>query len=100
MDGTKVQALLDSGAIANLLSHKLVQHLASETNESPKKMTVANGEGTNTLGAVSGLMVYFEDIQVPLDILVIDSPPLMWSLGFLHCSRSKLVLTSEHKQSG
>lgn len=39
-----------------------------------KKITVANGDVTDTLGAVSDLKISFEDIHVALDFLVINNP--------------------------
>lgn len=71
---TKVQALLDSGAVANLLSSKLARHLSIEKKVSPKKITVANGDVTDTLGAASNLRTSFKGIQVSFDFLLIDNP--------------------------
>lgn len=66
LHGTRVQAFLDFGAISNLLSTKLVQHLGTETKRSSKKTTLGNGGVTDTMRAVSHLKVSFEDVYVLL----------------------------------
>lgn len=54
---TRVQALLDSGAVPYLFFSKLMHHLSIETNVSTKRITAANEYVTGTMGALLILKV-------------------------------------------
>lgn len=66
---TRVQALLDPGAVQMLLYSKLVYHPGIETEFSAKKISVDNKDVTNVLDAVSILKLTFKYIKVQRDSL-------------------------------
>lgn len=81
--GHQTQALLDSGAVPNLLSTDIRDRMGTEMKDSLKKLTVANGDVSGTVGSVTELRVGFDQFQVLLSFLAIDNPSFEVIIGLL-----------------
>lgn len=73
--GNKKQALLDSGAIPNLMSAGLVGELRMDIKPTFKKIVLARGSSTQCAGTVAGIPVMMDEITMRMDFLVVDNPP-------------------------
>ena len=70
-----VYSLLDSGAIPNVMSYKLVRKLRLELSRTERRIIVAVGTSGSCAGSISGIPVSFGSIVMRLDFLVIASVP-------------------------
>lgn len=77
----QIQALFNSVAVLSLLSTDIVNRIEIELKESVKKIVVANGETSRTVGSVTALFVSFDKAQISTDFLVIDNPPFNTIIG-------------------
>lgn len=71
--GSQIDALLDSGAVLNLISTKLCDQLSLEPKDSSKKIN-SNGSSAVCKGIIYNVPIAFGGMSVPLDFLVIDGP--------------------------
>ena len=69
---TNVQALLDTGAVPNLLSTSLAYELGLTVKPTTKNITVINGKRSICRGLVENVPVSFAGIRVSMDFLVVD----------------------------
>ena len=74
--GTLVEALLDSGAVPNLISARLCEEIVISYEYNPKKITVADGVRTLCEASISSVPASFSGSVVSLDFLVLKNPPL------------------------
>ena len=79
--GHPVRALLDTGAIPNLLSLAVAQKIGVLIEPSEATIRVANGDTANSMGEVRNLPVVFDDMVVPLDFIVLENSVLGMILG-------------------
>ena len=77
----EAQALLDSGAIPNLMSSRLSDELSLIPSPTSRQITVANGDTSQCIGTVSGVPVSFTDLVVPIDFLVVLNTPFDLIIG-------------------
>jgi hypothetical protein len=75
VESKEVLALLDSGAVPDIMSSRLARLLQLQPKSTSRNITVANGATTAGAGVLQGVNVKFGDIQVHLDFLVIENPP-------------------------
>ena len=73
--GTDCSALLDSGAVPNIISHALAEKLALAPTETHRRIRVADGSITPCLGFLSDVPLTFDDLTVYADFLVVRGPP-------------------------
>ena len=81
MQGEYIQALLDSGAVPNLMSTEIATDLSLKIEPTTKKITVADGTMARCRGVVSDLPVHMDRIVCPMDFLVVDKPPVNVIIG-------------------
>ena len=70
--GTETQALLDSGAIPNLMSDRLAVLLFLSPEATTKKITVADETAAKVHGTVGKVPVSFAGLKNQLDFLVVE----------------------------
>lgn len=73
--GTENYALLDTGAVTNLISGDLCQKLALSPTEIDRQVTVADGTVAKFLGSVKGVPVSYGSIVSHLEFLVVKNTP-------------------------
>ena len=95
---TDVTALLDTGAVPNLISAELVDHLNLVSKETRKTITTADGSSSNCIGRLRNVPITFGHITVPLDFYVVRRTPLGLIVGIpsLEDMRAVLDLGSQH----
>ena len=79
--GTTCSALLDSGAVPNIVSHPLAELLSLSPKDTGKKIRVADGSVSRCVGVLTDIPVAFDNIVVPTNFLVVSSPPCDLLLG-------------------
>ena len=78
---TVAQALLDSSAVPNLISPKLVSHLCLTPRPSKKRITVADGGNAPCNGVLLQVPTSFGELTVNLDYLVVEGTPFDLIIG-------------------
>ena len=68
--GTDSEALLDSGAVPNLISEKMCERLSLRFDRKFVGLTVADGQRARSVGVVSDLPVSFDNLHVSMDFYV------------------------------
>lgn len=81
MYGTPTQALLDSGAVPNLMSACLADTLYLSPLPTRKSITVADGHSTVSRGFLTGVHVSFGNVPVSFNFLVVDGTPFDIIIG-------------------
>ena len=76
-----VYALLDSGAIPNVMSMKFAKKLNLEVTPTNRRIVVANGASDGCEGVVSNVPVAFGSIVMRLKFLVIENMPFDIIIG-------------------
>ena len=76
-----VYALLDSGAIPNVMSTGLAKKLKLDLEPTNRRIIVADGSSGSCQGVVSAIPVGFGDIVKRLDFMVVDSVPYDLIIG-------------------
>ena len=79
--GTDVQAVLDTGAVPNLLSTSLAYDLGLTLKPTTKKITIANGKRSICRGLIENVPVSFAGIRVSMDFLVVNGMPFDVIIG-------------------
>ena len=79
--GTTCSALLESGAVPNIMSHPLAKFLSLFPKDTGKKIRVADGSVSRCVGLFTDVPVTFDNIVVPTNFLVVSSPPCDLLLG-------------------
>ena len=79
--GTVTQALLDSGAVPNLMSSRLAESLSLRPEATTRSITVADGTKAVVCGIVHGAPVSFGGLTEPLDFLVVEGTPFDVIIG-------------------
>lgn len=72
--GANAEALLDSGAVSNLLSSSLWYKISLKASPTSKKITPANGDPSLYVGSLLDVPVSFAEINIAEDFLVINGP--------------------------
>lgn len=73
--GTKLFALMDSGATPNVFSPQVVKRLSLKPQETSKVVTVATGEKSKATGKLSNVPVMFDELQAEVDFIVLEDTP-------------------------
>ena len=73
--GTEAHAMLDSGAVPNIMSPKLVQKLSLTPKATKKHITVANGKDEPCMGILEQVPVSFGNLVSKMDFLVVNGAP-------------------------
>lgn len=73
--GSDAQALLDSGAVPNIVSPQLVKRLSLTPEATTKHITVANGKNASCIGALHQIPVSFGGLVSKMDFLVVSGAP-------------------------
>ena len=79
--GTTCSALLDSGAVPNIMSLPLAELLSLSPRDTGKRIRVADGSVSRCVGVLTEIPVVFDNIVVPTNFLVVSSPPCDLLLG-------------------
>ena len=79
--GTTCSALLDSGAVPNIMSLPLAELLSLSPKDTGKKIRVADGSVSRCVGVLTEIPVAFDNIFVSTNFLVVSSPPCDLLLG-------------------
>jgi len=79
--GMRIQALLDSGAVPNIISTRVTEQLDIDVTPTSRRITVADGSSTGAHGTAEGVTIRFGDMRVRVDFLVIDGPPFDLIIG-------------------
>lgn len=81
ISGVETQALLDSGAIPNLISVALVQELGITVYGTSKTITVADGTSSECIGIVRNVRISIGEITKPMEFMVVQEPPVAVIIG-------------------
>ena len=81
--GTKMRALLDSGAIPIVMNASVASKLSPSPKPTSKKNTVANGQKTTCLGSIEDVPVSFNGTVTSLNVLVVEGSPVDILIGYL-----------------
>ena len=81
--GTEAQALLDSGAVPNIILPKLASKLCLSPQPTEKHITVADGANAPCLGSLHQIPTSFGEVIVKLDFLVVKGRPFDVIIGLL-----------------
>ena len=73
--GTTAHALLDSGAVPNIMSPNLVQKLSLTPKATAKHITVANGKNSACVGILDQVPVSFGSLVSKMDFLAVSGAP-------------------------
>ena len=73
--GIETEALLDSGAVPNLISEKLCNELQVKFEHKPIGPTVADGHKARFLGVISDVPISFDDLHISMEFFIMDNPP-------------------------
>ena len=92
-----VYRLLDSGAISNVMSEKLVEKLRLELSPTERLVIVADGTSGICAGSISGIPVSFGSIVMRLDFLVITSVPYHLIIGALTLIEMRACIDMYHQ---
>ena len=79
--GLPSEALLDSGAVPNLISEKFCKKLNLTFEQKSVGLTVADGQRARSIGLVSELPISFEDLHISMDFHVMENPPFDVIIG-------------------
>ena len=79
--GTEAEALLDSGAVPNIISPKLVAKLSLSPQPTGKHITVVDGGNVPCLGALLQIPTSFGGLVVNSDFLVVKGTPFDFDHG-------------------
>ena len=71
--GHRARALLDTGAVPNLMSAQFAERLGVHVERSRQSIRVANGDVVDRVGVVKKVPVIFDDLVVPLNFLVLEN---------------------------
>ncbi len=63
-------ALFDSGAVRNVMSHKMVKKLQLRTQPNKRSIKVANCASENSVGILNEVPISMAELVVPIDFLV------------------------------
>eukprot|EP00737_Agarophyton_chilense_P002013 gb/GEZJ01002278.1/.p1 GENE.gb/GEZJ01002278.1/~~gb/GEZJ01002278.1/.p1 ORF type:complete len:592 (+),score=68.54 gb/GEZJ01002278.1/:824-2599(+) len=94
---TDASALLDSGAVPNLLSWEMCNQLTLAPSPTSRRVIVADGSAADVLGCVKGVSISFRKIGVPLDLLVVKNTPFDVIIGCptLEALQAQLVFSRQ-----
>ena len=73
--GTNCSALLDSGAVPNIILLGLAEKLSLAPTKTHRRIRVADGSVTLCLGFLPDVPLTFDDLTVYADFLVVRGPP-------------------------
>ena len=92
------QALLDSGAVPNLMSASLAGVLSLAPEATTKKITVADGTNAVVRGFLTEISVSFSNFTVRLDFLVVEGTPVDIIIGCpaLEMLQARLDMGEQH----
>lgn len=79
--GTSTSALLDTGAVPNLISEELAKHLKLNPKPTLKTITVADGSNSSCIGRLRQIPVTFGRLTVHMDFLTVKDAPLGVIIG-------------------
>ena len=79
--GTEANSLLESGAVPNIISPKLVEKLSLAPKETKKHITAANGRGAACMCAPEQVPVSFGSLVSKMDFLVVAGAPFDLIIG-------------------
>ena len=79
--GTDAEALLDSGAVPNLISEKLCKKLSVDFNKKHIGLTVADGQRAHSIGTITDVPISFDDLHISMDFYVMKNPPFEVIIG-------------------
>ena len=80
--GTHMRALLDSGAIPNVMNASVASKLSLSPKPTSTKITVAIGHKTTCLGSIEDVPVLFNGTVPSLNFLVVAGSPLDILIGY------------------
>src|SRR5579862_2381110 len=74
INGSEINAIIDSGAGPNVITNKLKQRLEIPiTTKSSERFILADGSGKVSLGKAEILIEIDEELDIPIEVEVIDS---------------------------
>ena len=80
--GTQMTALLDSGAIPNVMNASVASKLSLSPKPTSTKITVANGQKTTCLGSIEDVPVSFNVTVTSLNFLVVSGSTVDILIGY------------------
>lgn len=78
---THIQALLDTGAVPNLVSRQLCEQLCVKPEKSEKSIKVADGSMAPTCENLKEIPIFFGGHPISLDFLVVYETPVDMIIG-------------------
>ena len=89
---TDVPALLDTGAVPNLISAELVEHLNLLPKATRKTITTADGSNSSCIGRLRNVPITFGHITVHIDFYTIQNAPLGLIIGIPSLEEMRAVI--------
>lgn len=88
-------ALLDSGAVPNLISSKFVEQLNLVRKSTSKPITFLDGSNSTCMGRVCSVPITLGTLTIQLDFRLVKDAPLGTIIELLELTRMKAVLHLE-----
>lgn len=79
--GVELYALLDTGAILNVMSPQVVRKLSLKPEKISKVVTVAPGDKSSAIGKLSNVPLLFGNLQDEVDFIVLENIPFDIIIG-------------------
>ena len=79
--GREIRALLDTGAIPNIISADLARQLCLLPKRTKQRITVADGSSANCIGRVKDVPITFGNLTASMDFLTIEKAPIGLIIG-------------------
>ena len=89
---TEVAALLDTGAVPNLISAELVDHLNLAPKATNRTITVADGSNSMCIGRLRNVPITFGHLTIHLDFLTVKNAPVSLLIGVPSMEEMRAVL--------
>ena len=80
--GTQIRALLDSGAILNVMNASVASELSLSPKPTSTNITVANGQKTTCLGSIEDVPISFNGTFTSLNFLVVEGSSVDILIGY------------------
>lgn len=90
--GTETHALMDTGAVPNVVSSAIVEHLGIKPEVTKRVVTMASGEKAVVLGKVKDVPVTLGDLIAKMDFIVLENLPFPALIGRPSLTRLGCVL--------
>lgn len=81
VNSTAVHALLDTGALPNIMTEHLSQRLNLTPGRTNRHITVAGNGKREVIGELRGVPIKLGDLTVPLNFLVLADTPFEVIIG-------------------